>query len=96
MQRCRTFAVHQLLLQLLQQGGGVHPSRCHLSRSSEEIAITSFPELHITNPFQQLLKFSAHAPENRLGTRCSFQPDAIRGLQPAFPQLLTPAAAALP
>ena len=85
-----------MLLQLLQQGGGVHPCRCHLSRCSEEIAITSFAKLHITNPLQQLLKFSAHAPENRFGTRCGFQPNAIRGLQPAFPQLLPPAAAALP
>ena len=95
-QRCCHITVHQLLLQLLQQGSVPPSSSCHLSRCSEEIAIAPFAELHITNPLQQLLKFSAHPPENRLGAWCRFQPSPIRGLQPAFPQLLTPAATALP
>ena len=95
-QRCSHITVHQLLLQLLQQGSVPPSSHCHLSRCGEEIAIAPFAELHITNPLQQLLKFSAHPSKDRLGAWCCFQPDPIGRLQPAFPQLLTPAAATLP
>jgi len=96
LQRLGCGAVHQLLLQLLQQGRRTTGSRRHRRRCSEQIAVTPLSQLHIANPFQQLLEFSSHPPQDRLGARCLLKPDPIWRFLPGTPQLLAPAAAALP